>query len=149
MSTVNPAFELAQLERSLGLIDRGQAVASGVQSGIDYKNATANTPTGLAKFGNALNVGSSVMQGISGLANAYTGYKALGLAEDQFEFEKNLARANYTNSAMAYNNQVQSAANMAGQLGRDTNASAAEQAAYVQGLIDNSKQHQVSTSLGA
>ena len=62
------------------------------------------------------------IQGLSGLANAYMGYKNYGLAKDQFNFQKGLANRNLANQAKvinnAYDNAAQVAAGMIG--GRDS-----------------------------
>lgn len=43
------------------------------------------------------------IQALTGLANAYMGYKQYGLAEDQFDFQKGLANRNLVNQTKAYN----------------------------------------------
>ena len=46
---------------------------------------------------------------LSGGLSAYTGYKALGLAEDQFDFQKALAESNFGNQAQLVNSSIQNA----------------------------------------
>ena len=61
---------------------------------------------------------AGILQGLSGLAGAYSAYKGLGLAKDQFAFEKGLANRNLANQAKiintGYDNAAQVAAGMIG-----------------------------------
>lgn len=43
------------------------------------------------------------LQGLSALSGLYFGNKALGMAEDQFTFQKDMANKNLNNSVTAYN----------------------------------------------
>lgn len=53
------------------------------------------------------------MEGLSGLANAYMGYKNYQLAQEQFKFQKGLARRNLANQAKIINNTYDTAAQVA------------------------------------
>lgn len=53
------------------------------------------------------------IQGLSGLANAYMGYKNYQLAQEQFKFQKGLARRNLANQAKIINNTYDTAAQVA------------------------------------
>lgn len=53
------------------------------------------------------------IQGLSGLANAYMGYKNYQLAQEQFKFQKGLARRNLANQAKIINNTYDNAAQIA------------------------------------
>ena len=53
------------------------------------------------------------IQGLSGLANAYMGYKNYQLAQEQFKFQKGLARRNLANQAKIINNTYDNAAQVA------------------------------------
>lgn len=53
------------------------------------------------------------LQGLGGLANAYMGYKNYQLAQDQFNFQKGLARRNLANQAKIINNTYDTAAQVA------------------------------------
>jgi hypothetical protein len=66
---------------------------AGVTSGLD-------SSTGLGMNIPTLQLG---FQGLSSLANLYSGIQALGLAKDQFNFQKNLANTNLANSVQSYN----------------------------------------------
>ena len=61
---------------------------------------------------------AGILQGLSGLAGAYSAYKGLGLAKEQFAFEKGLANRNLANQAKiintGYDNAAQVAAGMIG-----------------------------------
>ena len=77
----------------------------------------------------ALQTGLQGVQALSGLASAYTGYKGLGLAEDQFEFQKDLANTNLANQASLVNENRLNSANvglsLAGTTMNDTQKQAA------------------------
>ena len=62
------------------------------------------------------------IQGLSGLANAYMGYKNYQLAQEQFKFQKGLARRNLANQAKIINNTYDTAAQVAAGMigGRDS-----------------------------
>lgn len=62
------------------------------------------------------------LQGLSGLASAYTGYKNYQLAKDQFNFQKGLANRNLANQAKIINNTYDNAAQVAAGMigGRDS-----------------------------
>ena len=62
------------------------------------------------------------IQGLSGLANAYMGYKNYQLAQEQFKFQKGLARRNLANQAKIINNTYDNAAQVAAGMigGRDS-----------------------------
>lgn len=62
------------------------------------------------------------VQGLSGLANAYMGYKNYQLAQEQFKFQKGLARRNLANQAKIINNTYDNAAQVAAGMigGRDS-----------------------------
>lgn len=49
--------------------------------------------------------------GIQTLAGLYTGLQSLGLAKDQFNFQKGLAQTNLNNSVQSYNTSLTDRAN--------------------------------------
>ena len=57
--------------------------------------------------------GAGVLQGLGGLASAYTAYKGLQLAKDQFKFQKGLANRNLANQSKIINNSYDNAAQVA------------------------------------
>jgi hypothetical protein len=68
------------------------------------------------------------LQGAGTLANLYAGIQALGLAKDQFGFQKDMANKNYTNSVSSYNTSLEDKANARASV---TGQSAADTAAYI------------------
>ncbi len=62
---------------------------------------------GLGSLGNlTFENGLGAIKGLTGLANAYTGYKQLGLAEDAFDFNKAAANREYVANVQKYNNSL-------------------------------------------
>ena len=57
--------------------------------------------------------GAGVLQGLGGLASAYTAYKGLQLAKDQFNYQKGLANRNLANQSKIINNSYDNAAQVA------------------------------------
>ena len=57
--------------------------------------------------------GAGVLQGLGGLASAYTAYKGLQLAKDQFKYQKGLANRNLANQSKIINNSYDNAAQVA------------------------------------
>ena len=53
------------------------------------------------------NTFSNVLGGISGLANAFTGFQQLGLARDQFSWQKDVFNTNLLNQANLTNQQLE------------------------------------------
>jgi hypothetical protein len=66
-----------------------------------------NLPAGNAPAAGGLGMNIPTLQlglgGVSTLANLYSGLKALGLAQDQFDFQKQFAQKNLVNSTTSYN----------------------------------------------
>ena len=58
---------------------------------------------GQGGFAGGLSGIGDIMGGLSGLAGAYVGYKQLGLAEDQFDFTKDITNRNLFNQAQITN----------------------------------------------
>ena len=69
--------------------------------------------SGLSNAMGYIDVGAGVLQGLSGLANAYMGYKNYKLAKEQFGFQKGLANRNLANQAKVINNTYDNAAQVA------------------------------------
>lgn len=83
--------------------------------GTSDKSWLGQNAKGLAGIGMGI-------QGLSGLANAYMGYKNYQLAQEQFKFQKGLARRNLANQAKIINNTYDNAAQVAAGMigGRDS-----------------------------
>lgn len=64
-------------------------------------------------IGSLLGAGAGLLQGLAGLRQAQMAEKALGLAENQFSFQKGLANRNLANQAKIINNQYDSAGQVA------------------------------------
>ena len=60
-----------------------------------------------------IGAGAGILQGLGGLASAYTAYKGLQLAKDQFKFQKGLANRNLANQSKIINNSYDNAAQVA------------------------------------
>lgn len=77
-------------------------------------DATTNANNGFLGLGSDTWAGIGAgIQGLSGLANAYLGYKNYQLAQDQFKFQKGLANRNLANQAKIINNTYDNAAQVA------------------------------------
>lgn len=86
------------------------------QSGVNplTSNVVPETTFGLENktWGN---IGTGLQLG-TGLFNAYTGYKQLGLAEDTFNFNKDMAQKEYAMAKDAYDKQVKRASSIGDQM---------------------------------
>ena len=85
------------------------------RDGIFFNNNTTNlnNQSWLQKNANGLAGIGMGIQGLSGLANAYMGYKNYLLAKDQFNYQKGLANRNLANQAKVINNAYDNAAQVA------------------------------------
>jgi hypothetical protein len=72
-----------------------------------------NRNNGLSNAAGYIGAGAGILQGVSGLANAYMGYKNYKLAKEQFGFQKGLANRNLANQAKVINNSYDNAAQVA------------------------------------
>ncbi len=61
------------------------------------ENVTGTGDMGWFGQGGYLQTGAQGLQALGGLAQAYLGFEGLGLAKDQFKFNKNLATTNLNN----------------------------------------------------
>ena len=98
-------------------------VANNGTWGIDlFGSSTPTTPTGTGAnsmtWQQGLGYGLAGLQALTGLANAFIGYKNYKLAKKQFGFEKEVMNRNIANQAKiinnTYNNAAQVAAGMIG-----------------------------------
>ena len=69
--------------------------------------------SGLSNAMGYIGAGADILQGLSGLASAYMGYKNYNLAKEQFGFQKGLANRNLANQAKVINNTYDNAAQVA------------------------------------
>lgn len=74
----------------------------GVNTGIGNVLGAGNNMQNVSGW----NTFSNVLGGISGLANAFTGFKQLGLAKDQFRWQKDAFNTNLVNQANLVNSQL-------------------------------------------
>ena len=93
---VNPSGQSGLFNPSLG--NGGNAFTSSI--GANGSNSGLFGIQGLGANLPSLQLG---MQGIGQLASLYTGLKALGLAQDQYNTQKQFAQKNLANSVQSYN----------------------------------------------
>lgn len=83
-----------------------------------YTGAERNTGLRFDRDANSMNQTSGLqtglqgIQALSGLANAYVGYKGLGLAKDQFSFKKAAANRDVANQAKLLNESRMNSGNV-------------------------------------
>lgn len=97
-------FTIADKGFTPDLVDPNSGLAN--LYNINNKSWLEQNAKGLAAIGMGV-------QGLSGLANAYMGYKNYQLAQEQFKFQKGLARRNLANQAKIINNTYDNAAQVA------------------------------------
>ena len=102
----------------------GNSLAFGFNANdfMNNNNIPVSNNNGLT-WQQGLNYGLAGLQALSGLANAYTGYKNYQLAKQQFGFEKAAMNRNIANQAKIINNAYDNAAQVAaGMVGAKDNA---------------------------
>ena len=72
-----------------------------------------------------LSTGATVANALSGLAGAYTGWKALKLGEEQFDWQKAAANRDLENQGLAYNTALMDRAAIGARLGGKNEADTA------------------------
>ena len=72
-----------------------------------------------------LSTGATVTNALSGLAGAYTGWKALKLGEEQFDWQKAAANRDLENQGLAYNTALMDRAAIGARLGGKNEADTA------------------------
>ena len=72
-----------------------------------------------------LSTGAAVANALSGLAGAYTGWKALKLGEEQFDWQKAAANRDLENQGLAYNTALMDRAAIGARLGGKNEADTA------------------------
>ena len=80
-----------------------------------YNTDNLNVPSGnwFQRNTDTLSAIGTGLEGLSGLANAYMGYKNFNLAKDMFNYQKALANRNLANQAKIINNTYDNAAQVA------------------------------------
>lgn len=84
-------------------IYNGKILPSSINTSASASNTASNTGGGFD-----FNL-DNILQGAQlalNAFNAFQGYKALGLAEDQFNFQKDAWKADYANNIQAYNTSL-------------------------------------------
>lgn len=93
-------------------VGAGLYAKSGLQTAGEFKadqaSANMNTDGGFGGLGGLAGIGQ-IAGGLGALGSAWTGYKALGLAEDQFGFEKAATNRNIANQGLLANNAITNA----------------------------------------
>ena len=112
---LDPSLKEAIQKQQLTNIDNNQSINEGLANKAFIEGATwyaklhpeqqvNNTSNWFGKDGYIYN-GAQAVNALSGLADAYTGLKSLGLAKKEFNFNKNLALTNLANQADLINEQ--------------------------------------------
>ena len=86
---------------------------SNINPNLNTSSNTSTTGSGLSNIAGIASAGTDILQGMSGLASAYTAYKGLQLAKDQFRYQKGLANRNLANQSKIINNSYDNAAQVA------------------------------------
>ena len=92
-----------------------------------YSDYSPGPETGSSWLGEDgyLSTGATVADALSGLAGAYTGWKALKLGEEQFDWQKAAANRDLENQGLAYNTALMDRAAIGARLGGKNEADTA------------------------
>ncbi len=90
----------------------------------DYNPGLETGSSWLGKDG-YLSTGANITNALSGLAGAYTGWKALKLGEEQFDWQKAAANRDLENQGLAYNTALMDRAAIGARLGGKNEADTA------------------------
>ena len=90
----------------------------------DYNPGSEISSSWLGRDG-YLGTGATVANALSGLARAYTGWKALKLGEEQFNWQKAAANRDLENQGLAYNTALMDRAAIGARLGGKNEADTA------------------------
>ena len=90
----------------------------------DYNPVSETGSSWLGRDG-YLGTGATVANALSGLAGAYTGWKALKLGEEQFAWQKAAANRDLENQGLAYNTALMDRAAIGARLGGKNEADTA------------------------
>ena len=109
MTQVRPSADFVGPMPSVGLEN-----FNGMTGTLGDQSLTLNTQgSNWGNIAGMVGAGAGVLQGLGGLAGAYTAYKGLQLAKDQFSYQKGLANRNLANQAKIINNSYDNAAQVA------------------------------------
>ena len=104
-----------------------QADAVTPETAYLYSDYSPELKTGSSWLGRDgyLSTGATVANALSGLAGAYTGWKALKLGEEQFAWQKAAANRDLENQGLAYNTALMDRAAIGARLGGKNEADTA------------------------
>ena len=109
MTQVRPSSDFVGPMQSLGLEN-----FNGMTGNLGDQSFTLGTQgSNWGNIAGMVGAGAGILQGLGGLASAYTAYKGLQLAKDQFKFQKGLANRNLANQSKIINNSYDNAAQVA------------------------------------
>jgi hypothetical protein len=100
MESFDTSLTGADLGKSINATAFGSANTTGLNTQQNFLGkANDFVNTNLGGWGNALG-------GLNALFSMYTGWKSMGLAEDQLDFQKNMFNKNYAAQRQDYENQL-------------------------------------------
>ena len=109
MTQVRPSADFVGPMPSVGLENFNRMTGT-----LGDQSLTLNTQgSNWGDVAGMVGAGAGVLQGLGGLAGAYTAYKGLQLAKDQFKYQEGLANRNLANQAKVINNSYDNAAQVA------------------------------------
>jgi len=116
----NSQSGLINLLKTMGIVNSDQyynpstdsygAVTSNTENPYSMSTSSQNSPS--VTTPSYASLGMQGLQTLSNLGSAYTAYKNLGLAEDEFDFNKGLAETNLANQASLINEDRLNSANV-------------------------------------
>ena len=112
-------------KKALQITQQPDAVSPGAAYlSTDYNPGLETGSSWLGKDG-YLSTGANIANTLSGLAGAYTGWKALKLGEEQFDWQKAAANRDLENQGLAYNTALMDRAAIGARLGGKNEADTA------------------------
>ena len=111
-------------------------------------SAASTPPSGGFNWQQGLGYGLAGLQALSGLMNAYTGYKNYKLAKEQFGFEKAAMNRNIANQAKTINNAYDNAAQVAAGMALDSSYGLARENLAKEYAADAQKKHVDGSAVG-
>ena len=112
-------------EEALQIVQQPDAVSpEAAYMRTDYNPGLETGSSWLGRDG-YLSTGANIANSLSGLAGAYTGWKALKLGEEQFNWQKAAANRDLENQGLAYNTALMDRAAIGARLGGKNEADTA------------------------